>query len=352
MSPVPASPFTQPLNLTQTPNNGDPEQANSTGSNHSRSGSLALRQRDYVDEKDAEFAADIERQDPRKIAERNALLKRISESLHALGAGPSQIPTKPVFMPKSMLEIDFEFPPCKLTGSPLEDLGKETLPRYSCTVHLEGFLPRKMEYDAPGKPSLNHSWQSVYFVIHGTLLHLYGVDLEQFYSANHSLADEWALEPADHVHTTPRSLPLETEHGSDDDMQEPSKVPTVPKPNTLHMENFEKQPTTLEDALKRSHLWTYTLAGSECGYAADYTKRANVVRIRVQGEQFIVQACDSYHVVELIEALQASANICADLDTRTLPKFLTLPRRRRRRQQGVETITLRTPSQQRLQAAS
>lgn len=350
-SPALVSPLLQPLNLAQTSSSGDPEQANSTGSNHSRSGSLTLRQPEYVDEKDAEFVANVEQQDPNKLAERDGLLQRISESLHALGAGPSQIPTKPVYMPKSMLDSNFEFPPCKLSGNPLEDLGKEKLPCYSCTVHLEGFLPRKMEYDAPRKPSLNRSWQSVYFVIHGTLLHLYGVDLGQFYTENHSLADEWSLEKNDHVDITPRSLPLETEHGSDDDMQEPSKVPNISKPNTLHMVNFDKQPTSLEEALKRTHLWTYTLAGSECGYAADYTKRANVVRIRVQGEQFIVQARDSYHVVELIEALQASANICADLDARTLPKFLTLPRRRRRRQ-GVETIMLRTSPQRRPQVTT
>lgn len=36
-------------------------------------------------------------------------------------------------------------------------------------------------------------------------------------------------------------------------------------------------------------------------------------------------------VIDLIEALQAATNVSLDLDSRPLPKFITLGRRRRRR---------------------
>ncbi|KAH8923099.1 hypothetical protein BT69DRAFT_1206039, partial [Atractiella rhizophila] len=75
----------------------------------------------------------------------------------------------------------------------------------------------------------------------------------------------------------------------------------------------------------------YSLQNAESGLAADYLKRKHVVRIRAEGEQFLVQAKDDAAVIHLIEALQAATNIALDLDRRPLPKFITLPRRRRRR---------------------
>ncbi|WFD35330.1 hypothetical protein MCUN1_002181 [Malassezia cuniculi] len=299
---------------------------------------------EYVDEKDAEFFAQVEGADARQNAERNALLQKISESLLNLGGGggPS-LPITPPFVSKTDLDIDFDFPECGLTDTPYESDGKESLPQYTCSVHLEGFLPRKMEYDAPGEPSHNRTWHSCYFVLHGTLLHVYSVDLARFYTKEHPLSNEWCLTEAAQVHTSPYSL-AETEPASDEESHEKNSLANRLGHGILHMVHLDHDPTSLADALKRSHMRTYSLANAECGFASDYTKRPYVVRFRIQGEQFIVQTRDNYHVVDLIEAFQASVNICADLDTRTLPKFLTLPRRRRRRR-GAETVTLRTSPQ-------
>ena len=304
---------------------------------------------EYHDEKDAQFIADIESQDAAQTAERSALLQQVSESLHALGVAPTQVPTEPTFAPSALLQADFEFPECGLTESPFDKEGQEALPQYACSVHLEGFLPRKMEYDAPGKPSPNRAWQSVYFVLHGTMLSLYSVDLGSYYTKEHALADEWHLKDSRMVHTVPYSLG-ETDPGSDDDSREKNGLAHRIGHGVLHMVQLDRDPVSLADAIKSSHMRTYSLLGAECGYASDYTKRPHVVRFRIQGEQFIVQTRDNFHVVDLIEAFQASTNICPDLDTRTrtlkltVPKFLTLPRRRRRRR-GAETVTLRTSPQ-------
>jgi len=75
----------------------------------------------------------------------------------------------------------------------------------------------------------------------------------------------------------------------------------------------------------------YTLQGAESGLAADYLKRRHVVRVRAEGEQFLIQAKDDRAVIDWIEALQAATNTALDLDVRPLPNFITLPRRRRRR---------------------
>jgi hypothetical protein len=73
------------------------------------------------------------------------------------------------------------------------------------------------------------------------------------------------------------------------------------------------------------------LQNAESGLGNDYLKRKNVIRVRMEGEQFLLQAQDVAEVVEWIEALHAATNIALDLDERVMPKGPMFPRRRRRR---------------------
>ncbi|KAF8527636.1 hypothetical protein BU17DRAFT_35322, partial [Hysterangium stoloniferum] len=70
----------------------------------------------------------------------------------------------------------------------------------------------------------------------------------------------------------------------------------------------------------------YSLQNAESGLGTDYTKRKNVIRVRMEGEQFLLQAKDVEEVVEWIEGLQAAANIALDLDVRTMPRGPLFPR--------------------------
>jgi hypothetical protein len=45
----------------------------------------------------------------------------------------------------------------------------------------------------------------------------------------------------------------------------------------------------------------YTLQHAESGLASDYQKRKNVIRVRMEGEQFLLQARDVPAVIEWIE---------------------------------------------------
>lgn len=90
--------------------------------------------------------------------------------------------------------------------------------------------------------------------------------------------------------------------------------------------------TTLASHFQTNQLVkTYTLQNAESGLAADYLKRKNVVRVRAEGEQFLIQTDNAREVVDWIEAIQAATNVSLDLDDRPMPKIITLPRRRRRR---------------------
>ncbi|KAJ1311420.1 hypothetical protein OPQ81_009910 [Rhizoctonia solani] len=75
----------------------------------------------------------------------------------------------------------------------------------------------------------------------------------------------------------------------------------------------------------------YTLQRAECGLGSDYYKRRNVIRIRCEGEQFLLQAESVMQVVDWIECLQAGINAALDLDERPMTKPPPFPRRRRRR---------------------
>jgi hypothetical protein len=70
---------------------------------------------------------------------------------------------------------------------------------------------------------------------------------------------------------------------------------------------------------------------ADTGLALDYVKRRNVIRLKfMDGPQFLLRSSDAIEIVSWVEHLQASANVSSDIDQRKMPKFITLPRRRRR----------------------
>jgi len=82
-------------------------------------------------------------------------------------------------------------------------------------------------------------------------------------------------------------------------------------------------------------LRVYTLQKAESGLGSDYLKRRNVMRVRAEGEQFLLQADNVLAVVNWIEAFQAATNVALDLDERSMPKLPPFPRRRRRRRRHM-----------------
>ncbi|KAH0835889.1 hypothetical protein J3R83DRAFT_9781 [Lanmaoa asiatica] len=87
---------------------------------------------------------------------------------------------------------------------------------------------------------------------------------------------------------------------------------------------------------KSDLLRAYTLQHAESGLGNDYLKRKNVIRVRLEGEQFLLQAPDVPAVVEWIEGLHAGTNIALDIDQRPMPRGPMFPRRRRRRTRRMQ----------------
>lgn len=60
----------------------------------------------------------------------------------------------------------------------------------------------------------------------------------------------------------------------------------------------------------KDHIRTYTLQHAESGLASDYGKRKNVIRVRMEGEQFLLQAPDVAAVIDWIEVRSSAVHRC------------------------------------------
>ena len=240
---------------------------------------------------------------------------------------------------------------------PREEEGREGLPGYSCAIHIEGYMPRKLEFTAPGVQARDRAWKRQYFVLHGTSIKIFKFDLR-----THPLPgeDDWSVVPAD-IAGSDGPPPLHF-HEGEYGVEQPGQGHrfSIELAKAKAKERIIASATASADNALVRH---YSLQNAESGLAADYLKRKHVVRVRAEGEQFLLQAKDDRGVIDLIEvrslprffsimsplvltlplvslsllplptlqALQAATNVALDLDARPLPKFITLPRRRRRR---------------------
>lgn len=224
---------------------------------------------------------------------------------------------------RSMIEMAAVPPPYAIIHSrpegpqkifPREEEGKERLPNYGCSVHIEGYLSRKMEFSAPRVQAKDRGWSKKYFVLHGTCLKVYRNDMS---GAPRSPQGEMQ---GHHVHPVPIN-----EDGSN------GGASTTPGANLIEAMQHTRLPLGSHNDSRNGLVRNYSLQSAESGLAADYLKRRHVVRVRAEGEQFLIQTTSDKHVVDWIEALQAATNVSLDLESRAMPKFITLPRRRRRR---------------------
>ncbi|KAK0554430.1 hypothetical protein OC845_000691 [Tilletia horrida] len=310
---------------------------------------------------------------------------------------------------RSMYEMRHEPPPYSVllrrpdgaqTIFPREEEGRERLPPYKCSVHIEGYLSRKLEFSAPNIQAKDRSWKRQYFVLHGTSLRVYKNDLTYLSLCGKETA--WGDMTGVHIHSNPAEDEGSQLMGAGPGGQSSATVnagatsatitinptvgpnekavwnPSAPPSNNnesrrpsavslsgsinsrdrdasmsgsfshSHSQSFSNlQPSASSIAQARQTFSTiqegkmglvrhYSLQRAESGLAADYLKRKHVVRVRADGEQFLLQTTSDRSVVDWIEALQAATNVALDLEVRPMPKFITLPRRRRRRRREGE----------------
>ncbi|KAG8216729.1 hypothetical protein J3R82DRAFT_6941, partial [Butyriboletus roseoflavus] len=229
------------------------------------------------------------------------------------------------------------------------------LPPYSNSLYLMAIMPRKMEFSAPGMQAKDRKWRRVVCELEGTTFRVYKCPPGA--SGGGVLGDWWekrvGVGDVASPHT-PRTRKKEEqfERHAKLDIDGPTPVTTLsilraidpPQPRSVSRLGFLPVATgraqwrngEVPKPHKSDLLRAYTLQHAESGLGNDYMKRKNVIRVRLEGEQFLLQAPDVPSVVEWIEGLHAGTNIALDIDQRPMPRGPMFPRRRRRRTRRVE----------------
>lgn len=165
------------------------------------------------------------------------------------------------------VENDY-LPPPRHPILPKPEEGHESLPDYTCSVFRSAIVNRKVECVYPGLPAKKREWVKVCCIILGTVLRVY----------------------------------------------------------LIHSDGM------LPNAISLDHPYReYTLQYAEAGIASDYVKRKYVLRVRAEGEQFLMQCPNEEERDAWVESVQAGSSIALALEDRNMPKYVTLPRRRRGR---------------------
>lgn len=193
-------------------------------------------------------------------------------------------------------------------------------------------MPRKMEFVAPGVQAPNRTWRTQYIVIHGTSIRIYKSD-PHLYPVAHddsgaSRRDSTGLRKSisssrlgrlasasrSSLGLDARSRSASTANLSDMPQADhsPDEMESDHDGAALSAHVHARDEAAALAAAKRRRLrgsgnalvHHYTLQGAESGLAADYLKRKHVVRVRAEGEQFLLQTNGDAQVVAWIEAVR------------------------------------------------
>ena len=181
-------------------------------------------------------------------------------------------------------EENFVLHPSRCPVKRHPDEGREVLPEYSCSVFRSAILHYKLECVYPGLAAKKREWIKVYAVLFGTVMRLYSIHPDGTLSINFSLDRPFR---------------------------------------------------------------DYTLQYAEAGIATDYLKKRYVLRVRAEGEQFLMQCSSEEDRDNWVETIQSGSSIALALEDRNMPKIITLPRRRRGRYST--SVSRSRPTLQRIQ---
>ncbi|CCG22007.1 hypothetical protein CORT_0B02930 [Candida orthopsilosis Co 90-125] len=194
----------------------------------------------------------------------------------------------------------------------------ETLPpSYSPSIYKIGVVSRKVEWVNPYEMSTNRSWKYLICELNSTQLNFYNIPpsyeekILDFVSKDKKLSS---------FQNTTRRIPANDSILTNDfDHQ---------------FYDFVKNQGLLEDlstgSKKKGLVRTYSLQYARIGLATDYQKRVNVLRLRIESEQILLHFENTQDLIDWNMSLTVGKDIAIDVNERELPKYRTVPRRRRR----------------------
>ncbi|KAG7758944.1 hypothetical protein KL911_000081 [Ogataea haglerorum] len=185
------------------------------------------------------------------------------------------------------------------------DEGHEPLPDYLPTVYKITTLSRKLEWISPYELAPQRQWRSVIVELNSTQLNIYNRDA--------------APRPAGCV-------------SADDERLYKSRLTTSHDLRDKAL--FAQQGLLAPDNLVRS----YSLQYAKVGIATDYKKKKHTLRLRAETEQFLLEFPTVESMIEWYCCLNLGIDNSLDLTRREMPKYRTVPRRRRRNRHPGDSL--------------
>lgn len=171
--------------------------------------------------------------------------------------------------------------------------GRETLPKYSCTVGVAGKLLLNLESTNPLHGSCQGEWREIYVAVRGTMISFHRVTKD---AGAGKLLRSYTLQHAE------VGLASDAEH-----------TILVPQTRLAH----------LIPSAARRRAWQkdpdlYRPVGQ------------HILRLRIETDQILLADACEERIWEMINILSAGIDISQPIDERSIPKQCTVPRRRRR----------------------
>lgn len=241
----------------------------------------------------------------------------------------------------------------KFPVSVSDEPASEHLPSYTPSVYKIAIVSRKIEWLTPYEASPSRLWKHIILELNLTQLNFYAVPTTL---ENHLLSfrpttqspertfnpqEELEVSKFNSIHTSESDLqflkycqrlgllnhPISTSEllESSDDLI--NSVINNNNPTPLTAKDHSK---IIKLSRHKKLVRSFSLQHAKLGLAADYKKRCNVLRIRVESEQILLNFPTTRDLIEWNMALNTGKDLALDLNEREIPRYRTVPRRRRR----------------------
>ncbi|KAG5355153.1 PH domain-containing protein [Yarrowia sp. B02] len=237
--------------------------------------------------------------------------------------------------PRALASLNlFDDDTSSLGQSPPIDTADYILPQYSTALFLQARIPVKFEFTSPFTSSSQRAWIMCLVTLNSTCLELKPLD-EPFLVNKPTLKKEQqrlVIGSNEVVRNRSKSISLK---------------PSISNLKQVLKESSRDKSCDSRDARDSGEIpqtpLAFTLQYAVCGHAADYTKRANCLRVRAESMQFLIQFGSPQDCIEWANAIQSGIDLSLPLEHRELPKVRSLPRRRRdrgasQRQRAYSTV--------------
>lgn len=190
-------------------------------------------------------------------------------------------------------------------------------PAYKPAIYKIGVVARKIEWINSQELSPNRSWKYYIIELNSTQLNFYNIpSRHELQVVNFRSSPLLRQQPIDNLDS------IFTDH---EDYQFYRMVKSL---GLLDSKNITRNRNRKQHkALDKS----YSLQNAKIGLASDYKKRTNVLRMKVEDEQILLNFSTVQDVINWHLLLCVGKDVSVDLTERELPKYRTVPRRRRRR---------------------